>query len=127
MNNKDTLNELVNTVKAWAKSQGQRLTVDDIAGRMHITRTYLSGLLGGSKEVTKKHVLDFRSHFKQELLLAAGIESNDKISRERALLLALVHDYTERMALLEGVSEETVKSRIKAKSRLILDDFDSWF
>jgi len=99
MNLKEEYNSLVKTVKQNIKKAGGKITNEEMAEKLNISRTYLSGLLGGSKDVTKKHIDDFKSHYRDEL---EGIVKPSKpgsiVNRERALIKMLY----QRLAKLEA-------------------------
>lgn len=126
MNLKEEYNSLVETVKMSVKKSGGKITNEEIAARLSISRTYLSGLLGGSKEVTKKHIDDFKSHFRDEIKGVYIPQIDDNLNPERALMLALLQDYAEWKAEVTGVSFEDVKKGVQKKANLILDDLYSW-
>lgn len=127
MNCKEEYRNLVERVKRAAKLKGEKLRNEDIATRLGITRTYLSDLVGvPGKEVTNKHIEDFKAHFRQELSGAYTPKINDEMNPERALYLAMLQDYTEWKAEVTGQPFETVKAGLKKKASLILTDLHSW-
>lgn len=93
--------ELVEQVKKNAKSEGIKLSHQEIADRLDKTRTYLSDLLSiPGKEVTKKHVNDFRLRFADELKgVFKPSPPGDLLNRERGMLKA----YRLRIAKLEAI------------------------
>jgi organic radical activating enzyme len=93
--------QLVELVKKNAKAEGVRLRNEDIATRMDKTRTYLSDLLSTpGKQVTKKHIDDFKLRFAEELKRVFKPSAPaDKLNRERAMLKA----YRLRIAKLEAI------------------------
>lgn len=107
--------ELVEQVKKNAKAEGIKLKHEDIAARMDKTRTYLSDLLGiPGKQVTKKHIDDFKLRFADELKgVFKPSAAGDYNNRERGMLKA----YRLRIAKLEAiVYNKTLKE--------CLDDLD---
>lgn len=123
---KEEFNLLVNTVKNVYRGGGQRITNEAIGKKMGLSRSYFSGLLGGSEEVKQKHIDDFKAHFSQELKNAYIPQIQDKVNPERALLLAMVQDYAEWKAQATGQSFQEVKAELKKKANLILSDLQSW-
>jgi hypothetical protein len=125
MNLKEEFAFLVKTVKDNVKGAGKKITNEEIAERLSIGRTYLSGLLGGSKDVTKKHIEDFKSHFRDEL---AGIVRpslpGDTINRERALIKVLL----QRVAKLEadrlGIPVEVVLKDISQDTMIAWQELE---
>lgn len=93
--------ELVNQVKKNAKAEGVKLNNQDIAARMDKTRTYLSDLLSiPGKEVTQKHINDFKLRFADELKsIFKPSPQGDLFNRERGMLKA----YRLRIAKLEAI------------------------
>lgn len=105
---------LVKSAKENYKKAGRRLTNEEIGDRLSIGGTYVSGMMGGSKKVTQKHIEDFKSHFKQELNgLVKPAPPGDPINRERAMIKVLYQEVAKLKADKLGVS---VKE--------ILDEFD---
>jgi len=125
MNLKEEYNSLVKTVKNAVKLAGGKITNEEMAERLNISRTYLSGLLGGSKEITKKHIDDFKSHFRDEL---AGIirpsGPGDVVNRERALIKVLM----DRVAKLEaerlGMPVESVLVELEKDTMIAWRDLE---
>jgi hypothetical protein len=93
--------QLVELVKKNAKEEGVRLRNEDIAIRMDKTRTYLSDLLSvPGKQVTKKHIDDFRIRFADELKgIFKPSAPDNEMNRERAMLKT----YRLRIAKLEAM------------------------
>jgi hypothetical protein len=67
MNLKEELNSLVNAVKSLYKSNGEKITIEIMAKRIGLSRSYFSALLGGSEEIKQKHIDDFKAYYKEEL------------------------------------------------------------
>lgn len=126
MNLKEEFVLLVKTAKNNVRKRGGRLTNAQIGEKLSVGGTYISGLLGGSKEVTKKHLQDFKSHFGRELLESTGIAPGDKLNPERAIMLALLEDYAEWKADCTDQSFDEVKASIKKRGGRILGGLDSW-
>lgn len=123
---RDEFVQLVKIAKASAKASGRRLTNEMIGEKLSVGGTYISGLIGGSKEVTRKHVEDFKPHFRSELLSAGLPPPNDPMNAERALMLAMLDDYAEWKAKKEGVSYKMVKEQIRSKAETYLAGLESW-
>lgn len=119
--------QLVEMVKKNAKADGIRLRNEDIATRMDKTRTYLSDLLSvPGKQVTKKHIDDFKLRFADELKgIFKPSPPNDKLNRERAMLKA----YRLRIAKLEAIvynkSLEECLSDLDRDTKTFQDDLES--
>lgn len=127
MNLKEQFRALVESVKKRAKERGDKIRNEEIASRLGITRTYLSDLLGEpGKEVSAKHVEDFKAHFREELHGAMLTPKDKKITPERALVLAMLQDYAEWKAAETGQTFDQVKDGIKKKASLILSDPEDW-
>jgi len=127
MKNKEQLQKLVETAKINAKVGGVKLRNEDIAKRMGITRTYLSDLLGEpGKDVTSKHVEDFKAHFKDELggIIKPSGPSNE-LNRERALIRVLM----QRVAKLEserlGIPVEKVLKELEQDTMIAWKDLEN--
>lgn len=122
---KEQFNELVKSVKIKAKEKGKKITNEEIADKMSIGRTYLSGLLGGSKEVTKKHIEDFKSHFQNEL---QGIEkpapAGDKLNRERAIIKVLMHRVAKLEAERLGMPVKDVLAELEKDTMIAWSDLE---
>ncbi|WP_346318222.1 hypothetical protein [Chitinophaga sp. YIM B06452] len=92
MNLKEEFVFLVKKAKENEKKAGRRLTNQQIGEKLNVGGTYISGLLGGSKDVSKKHVEDFKSHFKDQI---AGVvptvpfAADDPENIERAQIVSL--------------------------------------
>lgn len=101
MDYKKELQTLVEQLKTKAKEEGIKVSNQDIAKRMRITRTYLSDLLGEpGKEVSAKHVEGFILRFADELKgIFKPSSPNDELNRERAMVKA----YRMRIAKLEAI------------------------
>lgn len=125
MNLKEEYNSLVKTVKTSVKKAGGKITNEEMAERLNISRTYLSGLLGGSKEVTKKHIDDFKSHYRDEL---GGIvkpsEPGDSVNRERALIKVLMHRVAKLEAERLGMPVELVLAELEKDTMLAWRDLE---
>jgi transcriptional regulator with XRE-family HTH domain len=125
MNLKEEYNSLVKTVKNTVKERGGKITNEEMAERLNISRTYLSGLLGGSKEVTKKHIDDFKSHYRDEL---AGVirpsEAGDAVNRERALIKVLLHRVAKLEAERLGMPVETVLAELEKDTMIAWRDLE---
>ncbi|MFB6456499.1 hypothetical protein ACE38W_14595 [Chitinophaga sp. Hz27] len=121
MNSKEELKKLLEIVKEYGKKTGAKLSRTDISNRLGFTNpTYLSQLIGESGKVNESHILLFKEKFAEELK-AAGIPiAGDPLNEERAMIYAMRADYIERMALLEGLSEEEIEERLDVKAKLIL-------
>ncbi|SEW21109.1 hypothetical protein SAMN05428988_3173 [Chitinophaga sp. YR573] len=89
-------NHLVKSVKATAKASGNKINNEDISKRLGFTRTYFSGLLGGSVAIKEKHIKDFKAHFSKEL--SADIKpapAGNPLDRAEATIKALLHRFAK--------------------------------
>ena len=126
---KKELKDLVKLVKDQAKANGEMLRHEDIANRLGVSRTYFSDLLGANAEVTEKHVALFKEKFKQELNAVTRQASDKRRNPERAMLIALLLDYCEKEAAIEGTTPSEIRSRIKQRADLMISglEFEQWF
>ncbi|MVT39747.1 hypothetical protein GO495_04060 [Chitinophaga oryziterrae] len=93
---KEEYNDLVKSVKTNAKASGNKINNEDIAKRLGLTRTYFSGLLGGSVAVKEKHIEDFKAHFSKELSTdIKPADAGDPLNRERAIMKTLLHRFAK--------------------------------
>lgn len=122
---REEYNLLVETVKKYYREAKRKITIEEMAARLGYTRTYMSGLIGGSKELTTKHLEDFRLRFREEL---SGVipEPGDKMNPERSLLVALLDEVATMKSEKEGISYAEAKNQLKKKASLILQNLDSW-
>jgi transcriptional regulator with XRE-family HTH domain len=128
MDYKKEFKRLVEIIKNTAKERGEKLTNEEIAQKLGIKRTYLSDLLSvPGKDVTAKHVGMFKEVFKNELNKIAHSSLDPKMNSERAMLLALLVDYSETQGEKEGLTPSEIRARIKKRADLILDGLDTWF
>lgn len=67
MNFKETYQTLVQKIQNHYKENGKKITKEQIAQKLGISRTYFSALNGGSEEVKQYHIDDLRLKFKDIL------------------------------------------------------------
>ena len=124
MDHKKEFKKLVEIVKIWAKNNGTKLTNTEIASRLDIKRTYLSDLLGEpGKDVTEKHVNMFKKTFRDELL---GVSPGAQTNPERALLAALLEEFSEFKAEKESITPKEAKAQIVKRASTILGGLETW-
>lgn len=118
-------NRLVKSVKDSVKAKGGKITNEQLAKKVGLTRTYFSSLLGGSEAVKEKHIEDFKAHFRDEL---RGIEkpapAGDKLNRERALIKVLLHEVARLKSKDEKIPFAQALEELKQSTNLVLDDLD---
>lgn len=126
MKHKEDFKKLVETVKNRAKENGKRLLNEEIAGRLGISRTYLSDLIGvPGKDVTLKHIEDFRAHFREELTgVIKPSEAGDVINRERALIKVLMHRVAKLEAERLGISMNDVLDELEKDTMIAWRDLE---
>lgn len=126
MNVKEEFDFLIKTIKNTSLKRGVKLTNRDIAAKLGYNADYFNTLTGKSGRVTNDHLETVKAVFKESLAAAAGMSRGDKFNPERALILALLQDYAEWKAEQTGQSFEVVKTALRKKAEMILDDLDSW-
>lgn len=100
---------LVKKAKDNYKKAKRKLTNEEIGGRLGVGGTYVSGMIGGSKKVTRKHINDFEAHFKSELNgVVAPAPPGDPLNRERAMLKVLWQEVAKLKAEKLGVSVDAI-------------------
>lgn len=129
MKHKEEYKKLVEIVKNRAKENGKKIRNEDIATKLGISRTYLSDLIGlPGKDVTPKHIEDFKAHFREELSGAA--ESNkpalpgDSGNRERALIKVLMHRVAKLEADRLGMPVEAVLAELEKDTMIAWRDLE---
>ena len=113
MDYKEELKALVELVKRNSKRRKEKITQGDIAEKYGVTRTYLSDLISGKREVTKKHVDDFKLKLRDQLF---------DITPEMALLNVLMEDYAEYKSKNTTSSKEDIIKDIQNKANSKLAD-----
>lgn len=125
MDLKEQYNDLVKTVKRNMLAQGQKITNGELAKRLGLSRTYFSGLLGGSKEVSKKHISDFKSHFRDELIgMIRPNRSEDDFNLERAFLKVLGHRLAKVEAMVTNRPLQDILKEIEQDTILVLHELE---
>jgi hypothetical protein len=118
-------NHLVKSVKTNAKASGNKINNEDIAKRLGLTRTYFSGLLGGSVAVKEKHIEDFKAHFSKELSTAIRpATAGDPLNRERAMIKALLHRFAKLEAKVTDRPIQEILDELEEDIILHLNDLN---
>lgn len=103
MDFREELNNLVFIVKRNSKRKnGKALTNEEIAGKLDITRTYLSDMLSGAKPVAEKNIIVFKEKLKEFLVIV-----------------------TPEMAMLNVLMDELATYMTKGKSQVSKDELIS--
>src|SRR5687767_3079643 len=116
---------LVKTIKSKTKQGGGKITNEEIAKRLGLTRTYFSTLLNGTVPVKEKHIEDLKAHFQE---VFSEVEKpalpGDKINRERAIIKVLMHEVAILKADKEGITFAEALAKLKQSTSLVLDDLE---
>lgn len=67
MDLKETYQNLVQRIQNYHRGNGKKISKELIAQKLGLTRTYFSGLLGGSAEIKQFHIDDLKLKFRDEL------------------------------------------------------------
>jgi transcriptional regulator with XRE-family HTH domain len=121
----DEYSLLVKSIKNKVKERGERITNEEIAKRLGLTRTYFSSLLNETTPIKAKHIEDLKAHFQMDLSsIDKPAPAGDKLNRERAIIKVLIHEVARLKAKDEGITFDEALSKLKQSTSLVLDDLD---
>lgn len=115
MDYKVELVNLVKTVKANVKIAGEKLRNEDIAVKLKMSKAHFQDLLSpGGASVTDKHILVFKTVFKNELAGAMKpSKPKDPLNVERAYIKTLVQRFAALESRLTGQEKTIILAEIE--------------